>query len=103
MPRDLLLVRPTIAERPKCDDSITFRLPKELARYIHAFAKDAQVSVSEFMLASMENEIGRMLTYRISLYGDLMPLLEYVQRKQCQTMLAAIPERAHPVFRGTFR
>lgn len=103
MPRNLVLVRPTVSDRPKCDDSITFRLPRELARYIHAFAHDAQLSVSEFMLTSMENEISRMLTYRLSLYADLMPLLEFVQRKQCQTMLAAIPERSHPIHGGTYR
>ena len=84
------LLRPSSAifERPKLTAKRTIRLPIELDEYMKVFAADRHTTVESFILDSLENELKRLVSYRVSLYLHLMPLVEGVQRRHCQTTLA---------------
>lgn len=80
MPRTIVPARPKLLEKR------TFRLPLELDAYLERFAEDRGITVNELILTSLENDLSRMLTYRLSLYAHLMPLWDDVQRRQCPTI-----------------
>jgi len=78
--------RIVVPSRPKLLEKRTFRLPLELDVYLEAQAADRGITVNELILTSLENDLSRMLTYRVSLYAHLMPLWEDVQRRHCPTL-----------------
>lgn len=60
--------------RPKLDARFTIRLPEELLADLGMLADRRGVSVNEVVLSSLENEIARMLTYRLDYYGQIRAL-----------------------------
>ena len=60
--------------RPKLDARITIRLPEELLTDLGTAADRRGCSVNEMVLTSLENEIARLLTYRLDYYGQVRPL-----------------------------
>lgn len=62
--------------RPKLTERITLRLPEELLTVLVADAERRNCSVNEVALCAFENELARLLTYRLSFYGQLIPLME---------------------------
>jgi len=60
--------------RPKLTERITLRLPDELLSAIHRDAARRQCSVNEVAVCAIENELARLLTYRLDFYGELLPL-----------------------------
>ena len=51
--------------RPKLDARFTIRLPEELLADLGTMADRRGSSINEVVLTSLENEIARMLTYRL--------------------------------------
>lgn len=72
-------------DRPKLLEKRTFRLPLELDAYLESLAADRRISVNELILTSLENELSRLITYRLSLYTHLMPVCASLQRRHCPT------------------
>lgn len=85
MPRTIVPARPKLLEKR------TFRLPIELDAFLERFAEDRSVTVNEVILTALENDLSRLLTYRLSLYAHLMPLWDDVQRRQCPTLAGECP------------
>ena len=91
MSSQLPLVMPlTFDDRPKKDERITVRVPKELVEYIKAFFLTGGITVNDFCLHALEQKVGLLTTYRLSLYSHLMPTLQDVQRRHCQTLSAGV-------------
>lgn len=89
MSSELPLVMPlTFDDRPKKDERITVRVPGELGEYIKAFSITGGITVNDFCLNALEQKVAMLATYRLSLYGHLMPTLQDVQRRHCQTVSA---------------
>lgn len=65
--------------RPKLDARITIRLPEELLADLGTMADRRGCSVNEVVLASLENELARLLTYRLDYYGQTRPLMAISQ------------------------
>lgn len=60
--------------RPKLDCRMTIRLPDELLQDIGAHADRRGISANEVVLCALENELARMLTYRLDYYAQTRPL-----------------------------
>lgn len=71
--------------RPKLLGKKTYRLPLEIISDIEAQAERRGVSDNEVVLCALENEFGRMATYRLDYYDDLRPLVQTAQGRQCPT------------------
>jgi len=65
--------------RPKLDARVTIRLPEELLADLGTMADRRGSSLNEVVLTSLENEIARMLTYRLDYYGQVRPLAAVCQ------------------------
>lgn len=65
--------------RPKLDARVTIRLPEELLADLGTMADRRGCSVNEVVLTSLENEIARMLTYRLDYYAQIRPLAAVCQ------------------------
>lgn len=65
--------------RPKLDARITIRLPEELLADIGTAADRRGCSVNEVVLTSLENELSRLLTYRLDYYAQVRPLMAVCQ------------------------
>jgi len=65
--------------RPKLDARFTIRLPEELLADLGTMADRRGSSINEVVLTSLENEIARMLTYRLDYYGQVRPLAAVCQ------------------------
>ncbi len=77
--------RTVVPARPKLLEKRTFRLPLELDAFLEAHAADRGITVNELILTALENDMARLLTYRVSLYAHLIPLWDDIQRRQCPT------------------
>lgn len=98
MSSELPLVMPlAFDDRPKKDERITIRIPKELGEYIKAYSITGGVTVNDFCLHALEQKVVLLTTYRLSLYSHLMPTLQNIQRRHCQTLSAC------PVVEGVAR
>jgi len=60
--------------RPKLTERITLRLPEELLLALTRDAERRHTSINEVALCAFENELGRLFTYRLDFYADLLPL-----------------------------
>lgn len=65
--------------RPKLDARVTIRLPEELLADLAAMADRRNTLINEVVLTSLENEIARMLTYRLDYYSQIRPLAAVCQ------------------------
>lgn len=65
--------------RPKLTERITLRIPEELLIVLHQDATRRRTSVNEVALSAMENDLARLLTYRLDFYADLLPLAAKLQ------------------------
>lgn len=65
--------------RPKLDARYTVRLPEELLADLGTTADRRGCSLNEVILTSLENEIARMLTYRLDYYTQVRPLAAVCQ------------------------
>lgn len=65
--------------RPKLDARVTIRLPEELLADLGITADRRGCSLNEVILTSLENELARMLTYRLDYYTQVRPLMAVCQ------------------------
>lgn len=65
--------------RPKLDARVTIRLPEELLADLGLTADRRGCSLNEVILTSLENELARMLTYRLDYYAQVRPLMAVCQ------------------------
>lgn len=65
--------------RPKLDARVTIRLPEELLADLGTTADRRGCSLNEVILTSLENELARMLTYRLDYYTQVRPLMAVCQ------------------------
>jgi hypothetical protein len=65
--------------RPKLDARITIRLPEELVADLGTSADRRGCSVNEVVLTAIENELSRLLTYRLDYYTQVRPLMAVCQ------------------------
>lgn len=65
--------------RPKLDARVTIRLPEELLADLGGTADRRGCSLNEVVLTALENELARMLTYRLDYYGQVRPLAAVCQ------------------------
>lgn len=65
--------------RPKLDARVTIRLPEELLADLGLTADRRGCSLNEVILTSLENELARMLTYRLDYYTQVRPLMAVCQ------------------------
>jgi len=61
--------------RPKMIARMSFRLPEELEADVLREAQRRSCSTNEVIVTALENEMSRMLTYRLNYYSDIHPLL----------------------------
>jgi hypothetical protein len=61
--------------RPKMIARMTFRLPEELEADLLREAHRRSCSANEVIVTALENEMSRMLTYRLNYYSDIHPLM----------------------------
>lgn len=65
--------------RPKLDARVTIRLPEELLADLGTTADRRGCSLNEVILTSLENEVARLLTYRLDYYTQVRPLMAVCQ------------------------
>lgn len=61
--------------RPICDERLTIRIPSPLLAVLLRMAARQNSSLNHVALTCFENELGRLATYHLDYYNDLMPLL----------------------------
>lgn len=65
--------------RPKLDERITIRLPGELLADLGTAGDRRGCSINEVVLTALENELSRLLTYRLDYYAQIRPLMAVCQ------------------------
>lgn len=65
--------------RPKLDCRLTIRLPEEMLHDLGSHADRRGTSVNDVVLTSLENELARLLTYRLDYYAQVRPLAAVCQ------------------------
>lgn len=65
--------------RPRLLERITIRLPEELLADCLEQASRRNCSLNDVVLNALENELARLLTYRLDWYRDLRPLNHIAQ------------------------
>jgi len=77
--------------RPRLDERLTIRLPKEILDDCLSASCRRSCSVNEVVLSALENELARTATYHLDYYRDLRPLVRDRQGdivRQRQTLSA---------------